>query len=207
MLINHPSPITHLARQMTSESAPLSSLSLASAIDSINRSFSDLCAFQEDHHFSFENSRRFSGFARRLQLFFNQLLSSLHSPLETFPASLQTSVKGISGDLSKAAEIVSIYEKSSKIFVLINCKSLCSSLQEHTVCIGGWLALLDLALQDYPELQKKSSDLCTDMKLAQFRVHFPFTRYSIFLGMPFSHITFIMFDYRSQKKKRECSVH
>lgn len=151
---------------------------MASAIDSINRSFSELC----DHHHSFEIPLRFSGLAQRLQLVVNQLLLSLQSSSpETLPASVQTSLKGMSGNLSKAAEIVSVYEKSSKIFVLINCKSLCSSLQEHTVSIGGWLALLDSELQDYPDLRKKASDLSGDMKLAQFRVFSSFSHFDAFV--------------------------
>ena len=79
-------------------------------------------------------------------------------------------MKGISGDLSKAEEVVKVYEKSSKIFVLVNCKSLCLSLEEYAFCIGGWIALLDEALHDHPELHNKASDLSRDMKLAQFRV-------------------------------------
>ncbi|XP_054799637.1 U-box domain-containing protein 44-like isoform X2 [Prosopis cineraria] len=153
-------------------SANLSS-PVASAVQSIHRLLTDLC--DHEHHYSFENPRRFSGLARRLHLVVNQLLLSVQSPsLETLPSSVQTALKGVSGDLSKAAEVVSVYEKSSKIFVLINCKSLCSSLLEHTFSIGGWLALLDEALQDHPDLQKKASDLSRDMKLAQFRVISPF---------------------------------
>ncbi|KAI4305288.1 hypothetical protein L6164_028660 [Bauhinia variegata] len=150
-------------------SSSASSAAVASALVSIERSFSKLWASPEDLH-SFENPRRFFGFANRLQVVLNQLLLSEQSPPESLPVSVQTALKGIAGDLSKAAEIVSIYEKSSKIYVLINCKSLCASLQEHTVSIGGWLALLDSALQDNPDLRKKASDLCRDMKLAQFRV-------------------------------------
>ncbi|KAK4278566.1 hypothetical protein QN277_016397 [Acacia crassicarpa] len=149
-------------------SANLSS-PVASAVQSIRRSLTDLC--DREHHYLFENPRRFSGLARRLQLVFNQLLLSFQSPPpETLPTLVQTALKGMSGDLSKAAEVVSVYEKSSKIFVLINCKSLCLSLEEHTSSIGAWLALLDEALQDDPELQKKASDLSGDMKLDQFRV-------------------------------------
>ncbi|KAK9279387.1 hypothetical protein L1049_013066 [Liquidambar formosana] len=145
---------------MTSNAGPTSP-----AIDSINNSLSELCV--SDEHFSWENPKRFSCYAKRLQLVLNQLL---RSSLENLPACVHTALKGIAGDLTKAAETVAVYRSRSKIFVLINCQPLCVSLQERTVAIGGWLALLDSALQDVPDLRKKVADLSTDMKQTQFQV-------------------------------------
>ena len=140
---------------------------VSAAVDSIRRSLSNLCSPPPDPRRPFENPRRFSAFARRLQPALDQLLLSLPEP----PPPVQTALKGIAGDLSKAAETVSLYENASKIFVLINCKTLCSALQERTAAIAGWLALLDSALHDFPELRKKVSDLFRDMKHAQFTVY------------------------------------
>ncbi|GMP89715.1 hypothetical protein CsSME_00041161 [Camellia sinensis var. sinensis] len=144
-----------------------SSLTL-SAVDSIQASLSEICATDDDHSYCWENPRRFSGYAKRLRSVLNQLLRSSSSP-ENLPPSVQTSLKGTSADLTKAAEILSVYRNKSKIFVLINCQSLSSSLQDHTVAIGGWLSLLDSALPEIPDLRKKVSDLSRDMKQAQFR--------------------------------------
>ncbi|KAK2988763.1 hypothetical protein RJ640_025922 [Escallonia rubra] len=137
------------------------------AIDSINRSLSEICA-AEDRQYSWENPRRFSGYAKRLQLLLRQLLRS--SSPESLPASVQTSLKGVAGDLARAVETMSVYTYRSKIFVLINCHALCSSLCERAVAIGGWLALLGSAVQDNADLHKKISDLSRDMKQAHFGV-------------------------------------
>lgn len=145
-----------------------SSLTL-SAVDSIQASLSEICAADDDHSYCWENHRRFSGYAKRLRSVLNQLLRSSSSP-ENLPPSVQTSLKGTSADLTKAAETLSVYRNKSKIFVLINCQSLSSSLQDRTVAIGGWLSLLDSALPEISDLRKKVSDLSRDMKQAQFRV-------------------------------------
>ncbi|KAK3035462.1 hypothetical protein RJ639_032887, partial [Escallonia herrerae] len=137
------------------------------AIESINRSLSEICA-ADDRQYSWENPRRFSGYAKRLQLLLRQLLRS--SSPESLPASVQTSLKGIAGDLARAVETMSVYTYRSKIFVLINCHALCSSLRERAVAIGGWLALFGSAVQDNTDLHKKISDLSRDMKQAQFGV-------------------------------------
>ncbi|KAG2673124.1 hypothetical protein I3760_13G074800 [Carya illinoinensis] len=152
---------------------PVSS-SVSEAIESIQSSLSDLCVVSEDPHhqrrrFSFENPRRFSAFANRLQLLLHQLLRSFPSP-DSLPAAAVTAIKGVAADLSVAFETVSVYIKRSKIFVLVHCHSLRSSLQESTLAIADWLALLDSALHDLPDLRKKISDLSRDMKQAQFIV-------------------------------------
>lgn len=138
----------------------------APALESILRSLSELCL--SDDNFAWENPRRFSAYANRLQLVLNQFLRS--SSPEALSPSVQTTLRGVSGDLSKAVEAVSVYRNRSKIFVLINCQSLCASLQEHTVAIGGWLALLESTLPEGTDLRKKVADLSQDMKQAQFRV-------------------------------------
>lgn len=148
--------------------------SVSDAVDSIHRSLSELCVSDHNqnsrrHRFSFDVEARFSAFARRLQLAINLLLRSSPSPAD-FPPSVSTALKGIAADLVKALETVSVYRSRSKIFVLINCLSLCASLQERTSAISGWLALLDSALVDVPDLRKKVADLARDMKQARFEV-------------------------------------
>ncbi|CAI0392477.1 unnamed protein product [Linum tenue] len=142
---------------------------LPAAVDSIHRSLSDLCSAGPDQE-SFENSRQFTGYAHRLQLIVNQLLRS--SP--SLSPSAETGLRGISGDLSVAAETISAYRKRSKIAVLVNCQSLCSSLMERTVAIGTWLELIESTLLDdddiVADLRKKTADLARDMKHAKFRV-------------------------------------
>ncbi|XWS28679.1 hypothetical protein CRYUN_Cryun25bG0091900 [Craigia yunnanensis] len=136
------------------------------AADSIHRSLSELtsCSLPD----SFDNPRRFTAFASRLQLLLNHhhFLNS-----DSLPPALQTALKGIASDLSKAVETVSVYRKRSKIFVLINCKSLSSSLQQHSSAIASWLALIESSLSDnLPDLRKKTSDLSRDMKQSHFTV-------------------------------------
>ncbi|OAY62511.2 U-box domain-containing protein 44 isoform X1 [Manihot esculenta] len=145
----------------------MSSPPISAAIDSIHLSLTGLCSFTDPD--SFENSRLFSGYARRLQLLFNHLLRSF-SP-QDLPASVRTALKGISIDLSQAAETVSLYRKRCKIFVLVNCHSLRASLQDRTTAIGAWLALIESSLpDDVSDLRKKTADLSRDMKQAHFRV-------------------------------------
>ncbi|XVF19852.1 hypothetical protein REPUB_Repub11eG0146600 [Reevesia pubescens] len=138
----------------------------AVAADSINRSVSELTSCPSSD--SFDNPRRFTAFASRLQLLLDHhhFLNS-----DSLPPALQTALKGIASDLSKAVETVLVYRKRSKIFVLINCKSLSSSLQQHSSAIASWLALIASSLSDdLPDLRKKSSDLSCDMKQSHFTV-------------------------------------
>lgn len=93
---------------------------------------------------------------------------------------MQTALKGIAGDLARAAETMSVYRKRSKIFVLINCLSLSASLQECTLAIGGWLALIEPSLHDQPEFRKKIADLSLDMKQAHFSVSASSTLYFVY---------------------------
>ena len=154
---------------MTSAPPTPSSALVLAAIDSIQQSLSELCP-NKDHQprFYFDNPRRFCSFASRLQFILQQLLRSSPSP-ESLPAAALTALKGISADLSVAADAASLYSKRSKIFVLVNCRSLCDSLQERTSAIANWLALLD---SDLPDLRKKIADLSRDMKQTQFTVIF-----------------------------------
>ncbi|XP_031389228.1 U-box domain-containing protein 44-like isoform X2 [Punica granatum] len=141
------------------------------AAGSIRRSLDRLCsaaASNNNHRHQFDNYRRFSDFAARLQLALDHLLRS--SPAENLPASAQTALRGIASDLENAVEIASAYRERSKIFVLANCVSLATALQERTGAIGGWLALLDPALQGNPEIRKKVADLSRDMKQSHFTV-------------------------------------
>ncbi|GAB4824537.1 hypothetical protein Ancab_007413 [Ancistrocladus abbreviatus] len=137
-------------------------------LDSIHRSLSELCVPDETTYYHWENPRRFTAFARRLQLLLNQLLRS--SPEIASSPSVQTALRGISGDLAKIVDTVMVYREKSKIYVLINCRVLCATLQERTAAVGGWLALLETVMNGYPDLRKKVSDLARDMKQAQFMV-------------------------------------
>ncbi|XP_010264614.1 PREDICTED: U-box domain-containing protein 44-like [Nelumbo nucifera] len=137
----------------------------APAVQSIQRSLSEIC--DPDQNYFWEIPRRFSEYTSWLQLVLNHFTRSSQ---ETFSPSVETSLKGIAGDLKKAAETLSVYRNKSKIFVLIHCKPLCASLHECSIAIGGWLALLESALIDNPDLRKKVSDLSREMKQPQFRV-------------------------------------
>ncbi|XP_043701306.1 U-box domain-containing protein 44-like isoform X2 [Telopea speciosissima] len=137
----------------------------AAAVESIHHCLSEICL--PDERYSWENARRFTGYAKRLQLVINQFLRL--SPDNCSP-SVQTALKGIAGDLKKADETLSVYRNKSKIYVLISCRTLCAALQECSVAIGGWLALLDSTLQGNPDLHKKTADLSRDMKQPQLRV-------------------------------------
>ncbi|KAF5190805.1 Ring-type e3 ubiquitin transferase [Thalictrum thalictroides] len=133
----------------------------------LTKSLSDICSIP-DESYSWEIPRRFSGYLKRLQLILNHFL---RSPSENHSPSVQTALKGITSDLTKSSETLLLYKNKSKIYVLINCKSLCLSLQQSSISIAGWLALLDSTLLDNnPELHKKTSDLSTDLKQAQFKV-------------------------------------
>lgn len=138
---------------------------ISPVVESIHRSFSDICV--PDEQYSWENPRRFSAYAKRLQLLLNQLLRTTS---EEFSPSVQTALRGIAGDLTASCQTTSVYRSKGKIFVLIHCQSLCKSLQERTRAIGGWLSLLDSVLEDHPDLRKKIADHSREMKQAQFRV-------------------------------------
>ncbi|KAL8140914.1 hypothetical protein V2J09_006935 [Rumex salicifolius] len=144
----------------------MASKPLIPSADLIHRSLEELCVPDETYHW--ENPRRFAAYARRLQLVICQLIRS--SPEAASSPSVQTALKGIAADLAKIVETVSVYRDKSKIFVLINCRSLSSVLQERTSAIGGWLALLESVLGDSADLRRKVSDLSRDMKRAQFTV-------------------------------------
>ncbi|OMO84367.1 Armadillo [Corchorus capsularis] len=148
---------------MASSSPPSTA---AAAAESIHRSLEELTSSSSPD--SFDNPRRFTAFASRLRLLLNH-----HHFLkpDSLPPPLQTALKGIASDLSKAVETVSVYRKRSKIFVLIDCKSLSSSLQQHSSAIASWLALIESSLSDdFHDLRKKTSDLASDMKQSHFTV-------------------------------------
>lgn len=150
----------------------------ADAVESVRRSLARLNS--SDRHHQFENSKRFCAFAQRLQLLVDQLLLLRSPPSpEDLPASEQTALRGIAVDLEGAAETVSAYVSKSKIFVLINCKSLLASIQERTAAIAGWLALLESAIHENPDLRKKIADLSRDMKQAIFIVRPRFQYHSL----------------------------
>ncbi|XP_021715548.1 U-box domain-containing protein 44-like [Chenopodium quinoa] len=138
----------------------------SSPAESIHRQLESLCNSYES--IPWETPRRFTSYAARLHRITGNLLRL--SPEILSSPTVHTALRGISGDLVKAVETVSVYRERSKIFVLINCRSLCSSLQDRTAAIGGWLALLETGLKDVTDVRKKVSDLSRDMKQAQFSV-------------------------------------
>ncbi|XVE79384.1 hypothetical protein DITRI_Ditri14bG0054200 [Diplodiscus trichospermus] len=139
----------------------------AAAVESIHRSLTEITSCSSPD--SFDSPRRFTAFGFRLQSVLNHHHHFLNS--DSLPPAIQTALKGIASDLSKAVETVSVYRKRSKIFVLINCKSLSSSLQQHSSAIASWLALIESSLSDnLSDLRKKTSDLSRDMKESHFTV-------------------------------------
>lgn len=137
-----------------------------SPAETINRILEQLCT--SDDVIPWETPRRFTVYAGRLHRIIVNL--SRLPPEILYSPTVHTALKGISGDIVKAAETVSVYRGRSKIYVLMNCRSLCCSLQDRTVGIGGWLALLETGLSGFPDVRKKVSDLSRDMKQAQFTV-------------------------------------
>ncbi|XP_068644172.1 U-box domain-containing protein 43-like [Aristolochia californica] len=135
------------------------------AVDLINRSLVEISSSFENC--SFDIPKRFSSYATRLHLLLNQFVRSLQ--VNPSPA-VHTAFKGIASDLTLSDESLSVYRQKSKIYVLINCVSLSKSLQERTVAIGRWLALLDSELVGNSDLRKKIEDLSKDMKQSEFKV-------------------------------------
>ena len=150
--------------------------------EAINRILEQICVFSDDS-IPWESPRRFTAYAIRLQRIVSNILRL--SPEILASPSVLTSLKGIYGDLVKVAETLSVYRERSKIYVLINCRSLCFSLQERTTGIGGWLALLETGLKDFPDVKKKVSDLSRDMKQAQFTVYFLSLLFLVFFDLIF----------------------
>jgi hypothetical protein len=98
---SQPTLACHSRREMTSPQ-PAHPSSTSAAIESIKRSLSELYVSADEHCFSFENPRRFSAFANRLQvLFIHQLLRLVQSP-DSLPAAATTALKGVAADLSTA---------------------------------------------------------------------------------------------------------
>lgn len=112
-------------------------------------------------------ARRFSGYAKRLEVIINQVDKILS---ETPPPPVQTALKGIAADLRKVEATIDVYNNKCRIYLLIHCRNLCTILQETAQSIGNWLALLDLGLQNNNDLQKKSDQLSREMQQAQFAV-------------------------------------
>lgn len=129
----------------------------------ITSSLTELCSIP-DETYTWEVPRRFSSYLTRLQLVLNHFLRS-PSP-ENLSPSVQTALKGIATELTKSGETLLTYRKKSKIYILINCKTLCTSLLDRSLAISGWLSLLDNDLLDNSVLRKKASDLVRDMKQA-----------------------------------------
>lgn len=114
-----------------------------------------------------DSARRFSEYAKRLEVIINQVDKILSEPP---PPPVQTALRGIAADLRKVEATIDVYNNKCKIYLLIHCRNLCKFLQETTQSIGNWLALLDLGLQNNNDLQKKSDQLSREMQQAQFAV-------------------------------------
>ncbi|KAG9453462.1 hypothetical protein H6P81_006366 [Aristolochia fimbriata] len=135
------------------------------AVDSITRSLTAISSSFDNC--PFDIPKRFSSYATRLHLLLNHFVRS--SPVNPSPT-VHTALKGIAAELTLSNDSLSVYRQKSKIFVLINCVSLSKSLQERTVAIGRWLALLDSELAGNADLRKKIEDLSKDMQQSEFKV-------------------------------------
>ncbi|KAI3993468.1 hypothetical protein MKX01_002481 [Papaver californicum] len=133
------SPPSPQPQAQTQPYYPMSSSSPLIALESIHHYLSEICSIP-DENYSWENPRRFSSYIKRLELVLNQFLRS--NTDQSLSASGLTALKGISGDLSKSSETLLSYRERSKIYVLISSESLRSSLQQRTVAIGGFCAML-----------------------------------------------------------------
>lgn len=144
----------------------------AAALDAVTSTLSEILgsAGGGEDDFPWDPPRRFACFARRLQLIAQHLARSLSPPdiLSSSPA-VHTALRGISADLDAARAALSAYRRN-RIYVLINCKPLCSSLRDRAASIASWLALLDSPLSSLPDLRKKAADLSRDMQQADLRV-------------------------------------
>ncbi|KAK7382046.1 hypothetical protein VNO80_00704 [Phaseolus coccineus] len=155
----HGQPVPRLlprARHHCTMSINYSPPSLPS-LQSFCRSLSNISSSPPNHR-HFDTPRRFAAFAPRLSHLFLLPLS------QSTP--VHTALKGL------AAETLSVYNNSSKILILVNYKSLYSSLQKRAIVISSWLALLASALLTgggNNDLCKKVSNLARDMKLTQFK--------------------------------------
>lgn len=143
----------------------------AAALDSITRTLSEILgpAGVGEDDFPWDPPRRFASFAQRLQLVAHHLARSPPDLLSSSPA-VHTALRGVAGDLEASRAALSTYRSRCQIYVLINCKPLCSSLRDRVASIASWLALLDSPFSPIPDLRKKVADLSRDMQQADFRV-------------------------------------
>ncbi|KAF3779042.1 U-box domain-containing protein 44 [Nymphaea thermarum] len=142
----------------------------ATVAESITKSLAEIC----DSDYQWECPRRFSTYAKRLDLLLNQFLKSTAAAAGELSPSARTALRGIAADISKANPALATYRTRSKIFVLINCQTLCDSLLNCSTSIARWLALLHSSLtesdSDSADLRRKMADLSSEMQLAQFKV-------------------------------------
>ncbi|XP_029120615.1 U-box domain-containing protein 43 isoform X2 [Elaeis guineensis] len=143
----------------------------AAALDSVTRTLSEILgrAGGGGDDFLWDPPRRFASFAQRLQLVAHHLSRSPPEILSASPA-VHTALRGVAGDLEASCAAFSTYRSRCRIYVLINCKPLCSSLRDRVSSIASWLALLDSPLSPIPDLRKKAADLSRDMQQADLRV-------------------------------------
>uniref|UniRef100_A0A1D1YDW1 RING-type E3 ubiquitin transferase n=1 Tax=Anthurium amnicola TaxID=1678845 RepID=A0A1D1YDW1_9ARAE len=151
----------------------------AAAAESVDRSLSEICGPDGDGgggggagaELPWEPPRRFWGYAQRLRLLLTQLRRS-SPPQDLCAPSVHTAFRGMAADLAGAAEAFAAYRSRSRIYVLIHCKPLCSSLHDRAASLGAWLTLLlDTPLPfSNPDIRKKAADLALDMQQANLRV-------------------------------------
>ncbi|CAN6469850.1 unnamed protein product [Victoria cruziana] len=143
---------------------------IATVAESINKLLAEIC----DADYQWECPRRFSAFAERLDLLLNQFFKSTAAAAGELPTSAQTALRGIAADISKANLTLNSYRTRSKIYVLINCQTLCDALLDCSTSIARWLALLQSSLaesdSESADLRRKTADLSSEMQLAQFKV-------------------------------------
>ncbi|KAH9311648.1 hypothetical protein KI387_026683, partial [Taxus chinensis] len=114
-----------------------------------------------------ESGRRFHEYVKRVE----EVLKAVDKVfMSQQPPPVQTALRGIAADLSRAQTTTDLYKNKSKIYVLINCRTLTKALQDITRSIGKWLTLLDLGLQNNYHLHDKSDALSREMQQALFSV-------------------------------------
>lgn len=136
-------------------------------LGSITRLLSQISESDLDPPSQPDPPRIFTRFAARLHVITHQLAP--HSDLLSSSPAASTALRGLAGDLETSLRTLRNYKKAP-IFILINCKPLCSSLQTQTKSIASWLALLDSTISSLPDLRKKVADLELDMRNADLKV-------------------------------------
>lgn len=84
--------------------------------------------------------------------------------------SLMLALESLETEINSAKELITSCSSKSRIYLLINCRSIVKQIQEITHSIGRCLSLLPLATLDVSAAVRDStSKLCKEMQVAQFK--------------------------------------